>query len=60
METYKLPYAKWIASGDLLYDSVTTWWGGVGWEVGGKYSREGAYVHLRLINVNVWQKPTTL
>ena len=33
-------------------------WGGVGWEVGGSFKREGAYVHLWLIHVDAWQKPT--
>ena len=27
------------------------------WEVGGRFKREGAYVYLRLIYVNVQQKP---
>ena len=29
-----------------------------GWEVGGKLKREGTYVYLWLIHVDVWQKPT--
>ena len=42
------------ASGNLLYDSgsshrcsVTTWGRGgrIGWEVGGRFKREGTYVH---------------
>ena len=28
------------------------------WEVGGRFKREGTYVYLRLIHVDVWQKPT--
>ena len=28
-----------------------------GWEVGGRFKREGTYVYLRLIHVAVWQKP---
>ena len=32
--------------------------GGVGWEVGGRLKREGTYVYLWLIHVDVWQKPT--
>ena len=28
------------------------------WEVGGKFKREGTYVYLWLIHVDVWQKPT--
>ena len=30
----------------------------MGWEVGGKFNREGTYVYLWLIHVDVWQKPT--
>ena len=29
-----------------------------GWDVGGKLKREGTYVYLCLIHVDVWQKPT--
>ena len=28
------------------------------WEVGGMFKREGIYIHLWLIHVDVWQKPT--
>ena len=30
----------------------------MGWEVGGRFKREGTYVYLRLIHVDGWQKPT--
>ena len=30
----------------------------MGWEVGEKFKREGIYVYLWLIHVDVWQKPT--
>ena len=30
----------------------------MGWEVGGRFKREGTYAYLRLIHVGVWQKPT--
>ena len=30
----------------------------MGWEVGGRLKREGTYVNLWLIHVDVWQKPT--
>ena len=30
----------------------------MGWEVGGRFKREGICVHLWLIHVDVWQKPT--
>ena len=52
------------SNGNLLYDSgnsiqgsVTIWKGGKGWEVGGRFKRKGAYVHLWLTHVDVWQKP---
>ena len=48
METY----VKQIASGSLLSDSgnsnrgsVTTWRGGMGWEVGERLKREGTYIY---------------
>ena len=28
------------------------------WEVGGRFKREGLYVHLWLTHADVWQKPT--
>ena len=30
----------------------------MGWDVGGKFKREGTYVYQWLIHVDVWQKPT--
>ena len=64
METYALPYGKQIASRNLRYDkgsstwcSVTAWRGGMGWEMGGRFKREGTFVCLWLIHVDVWQKP---
>ena len=60
-----LSYIKQVANGNLLYDSgnsnwdyVTTQRGGMGREKGGSFKREGTQVHLWLINVDVWQKPT--
>ena len=29
----------------------------MGWEVGERFKREGAYVHPQLIHVFVWHKP---
>ena len=29
-----------------------------GWEVGGRFKREGTYVYIWLIHIDVWQKPT--
>ena len=37
--------------------TVTTKKGGMEWKVGGRY-KEGTCVYLRLIHVDVWQKPT--
>ena len=46
-----------------MYDSGTSYQGSVinyrsekGWEVGGRFKREGTYVHRWLIHVDVWQK----
>ena len=30
----------------------------MGWDVGGRFKREGTYVYLWLIHVGAWQKPT--
>ena len=38
--------------------SVTTERGGMGWEVGRRFRKEGTHASLRLIRVDVWQKPT--
>ena len=32
--------------------------GGMGWVVGGRFQREGMYVYLWQIHVDVWHKPT--
>ena len=32
--------------------------GGIGWEVGERFKKEGTYVYLWLIHVEVWQKRT--
>ena len=60
MEEYTLPSVKWIARGNLLYESgnsnqgyVTTSRGGMGWEVGERFKREGIYVYLWLIHAEV-------
>ena len=34
------------------------YWHGLVWEVGGRFKREGSYVYLWPIHVDVWQKPT--
>ena len=38
--------------------SVTTYRGGMGWEMGGMFKREVTFVYLLLIHVDVWQKLT--
>ena len=60
METYTLLYVKQIASGNWLCDSghsnwgsMTTERGGMGWEIGGRLKREGTYIYLWLIHVDV-------
>ena len=61
METYILPHIKGTASGNLLYDAGSSSQvfcdnrEGRDGEEGG---REGTYVYLWLIHVDVWQKPT--
>ena len=57
-------YVKQIASGKLLYNtgsstwgSLTTWRGGMGWGLGGRFKREETHVHFKLIHVVVWQNP---
>ena len=50
-----LPYVKQIARGNPLYDAGSSnlllcnnleGWGGVGWEVGGRFKKDGTYVHI--------------
>jgi len=65
--TWKLTllYVKQTANGNFLYDggnsnrgSVSTWRGGMGRELGGRFKTEGTYVYLCLIHVDVWQRTT--
>ena len=37
---------------------MTTLSGGMGWEAGVSFKREGTYVYLWLIHVDIWQKHT--
>ena len=62
-ETYTLPQVKQIPSGSLLYDpgnpklvlcSVTIQRAGTGRKKGGRCKREGTYVYLWSIHVDVW------
>ena len=63
MEIYTLPYVKWIASESFQYDSgssnwcsVTIWRGGIWWDVGQSFKKEGTYVCLWLTHDDIWQK----
>ena len=47
-----------MMQGVQIQCSVTTWMGGLGWEVGGKFKREKTYAYLWLIHVDMWQKAT--
>ena len=38
---------------ELKWGSVSTYRGGMGWEMGGSFKREGTYVYLWLIHVQV-------
>ena len=65
IETHTLSYAKCTASGNLLYDAGSSnlvlcdYLEGVRWVgVGERFRKEGTYVYLRLIPVDVWQKRT--
>ena len=61
METYTLPYAKQIGSGNLLYDSGNSNWGSVTTqrgEMGGRFKRERTNVYLWLIHIDVLKKST--
>jgi len=49
-----LPYVKQIVSGNLLYSSGNKQ--GLCINLGGRFKREGIYVYLWLIHVEVWQK----
>ena len=60
IETYILLYVKWIASGNLLYDTgnpkpvpCDNLESRVGREVGGRVRKWGTYVYLWLIHVDV-------
>ena len=62
IETYTLPCVKQIApvgiccmmQGAQTVGSVTTYSGGMGWEARGRFKREGTYVCLWLIHVDVY------
>ena len=45
-------------SGNSNRGSVSTKRGGMGWEMGGRFKRDGVYVYLWLIHVEVSQKTT--
>ena len=63
METDTLPYVEEIVSGNFLYDSGSSNLCSVtiqsGWDgVGRRFKREGTYIYLWQIHVDVWQKAT--
>ena len=47
-----------MMQGAQIQGSVTTYRGGMGWELGRRFKREGTYVYIWPIHVDVWQKPT--
>ena len=49
-------FAVWLRNSH--WGSVTTYRGGLGWQVEGSSKSEGTYECLWLIHVGVWQKPT--
>ena len=58
--TAYIDICKQRAKGNLLYDSGNSNWGSVitqrggnGWEMGKRFKREGKYVHLWLIHVDI-------
>ena len=62
MWKFTIPYVKQIGNGNLLYDSgnsnrgsVTGWdvKGGMRREIGGRFTREGTWVYLWLIPVDM-------
>ena len=53
METYTLPYVKWIAGGNLLNDT-----GNPKLVFCDDLKGWGTYVYLRLVHVDVWWKPS--
>ena len=62
MEMHKLPYVnRWLyeasSSNQVLCENLE-WWHGVVGVVEGRFKREETYVHLWLIHVDIWQKPT--
>ena len=63
IETYTLPYVQVIASRNLIYDAGNpqlvlcyNLWSGVESYEEGEFKKEGTYVYLWLIHVDVWQK----
>ena len=66
-DTYTLPCIKQVASGNLLCDtgsstqcSVITQKGGMGWEMRGRFKKEGTYVYLWLIHIDVMAETYTI
>ena len=47
-----------MTQGAQIHCSITTQRGGMEWEVGRRFRREGTCIHLWPIHVHIWQKPT--
>ena len=45
-----------VTQGTQIQCSVTTQRGGMGWEVGGRLQREGTYMYIQPIHLDVWRK----
>ena len=62
MEMYKLPYVnRWLCEASSLNQVLCEnleWWDGVVGVVEQRFKWENTYVHLWLIHVDIWQKPT--
>jgi len=64
METYNTmckidsqwEFAVWLR--ELKQGLCNNLWCGMGREMGGRFKREGTYVYLWLIHVDIWQKAT--
>ena len=43
-----------MMQGAQIWCTVTTWRSGMGWEVRGRFKREGTYKYLWLNHVDIW------
>ena len=58
LEWGAIAFSDCMTKGPQIWCSVTTQRGGMGWEVAGRFKREGTCVYLWLLHVDVWNKPT--